>query len=208
MFPTAEVRWFTQGAIPSEVLRWFHESGKAFEEQPLRVDYYLRIVEGESLGVKLREGRLEIKQRQGKPEIVHFDKHIIGWVERWRKWSFELAGTSSVLDGMRTSANHWIGVRKERKLRTYLVTGKGSVTSDRAGGNILHGCGWELAKIGIGGIGEAWWSLGFEAFGLEVELRDILLHVAGPILRKKATPIFDLDNSYGYPRWLKIAWIS
>jgi hypothetical protein len=69
MFPTTEVRWFTQGVIPSEVLRWFHEERKAFEEQPLRVDYYLRIVEGESLGVKLREGRLEINNGRESPRL-------------------------------------------------------------------------------------------------------------------------------------------
>jgi hypothetical protein len=207
MFPTAEVRWFTQGAIPSEVLGWFHESGSAFDEQPLRVDYYLRIVESESMGVKLREGRLEIKQRYGKPKIVHFSEHTTGRVEKWRKWSFRLAGTSSVPAGLRASSNLWIGVRKERKLRTYLVTGTESVISDCDGKIIDHGCGWELAKIGIEGIGEAWWSLGFEAFGREVALRDTLLHVAGQNLKKRAAPFFELENSYGYPRWLKITGI-
>ena len=63
MFATAEVRWFYEGAVSPEVLEWFEQGELTPEEQPYRVDYYLRLSDRDSLGIKLREGRIEVKQR-------------------------------------------------------------------------------------------------------------------------------------------------
>ncbi|MFN2285080.1 MAG: hypothetical protein ACK2UQ_11710, partial [Anaerolineae bacterium] len=63
MFPTVETRWFYPGIIPSDVLAWYHYGERAPEAQPTRIDYYLRLSDHGDLGIKLREGRIEIKQR-------------------------------------------------------------------------------------------------------------------------------------------------
>ena len=62
MFPTIEVKWFFRGAVPSGIWEWICLHGHDWEKQPPRIDNYLQITEGDSLGVKLREGRIEIKQ--------------------------------------------------------------------------------------------------------------------------------------------------
>ena len=69
MYPTVEVRWFREGAIPGDVQRWFHASKQAPLDQPPRTDYYLRLGCDQSLGIKLREGRIERKVSGGKLKL-------------------------------------------------------------------------------------------------------------------------------------------
>jgi len=41
VFPTVEVKWFYEGLVPPEVLRWFY-AGEWEPDEPLpRTDYYL-----------------------------------------------------------------------------------------------------------------------------------------------------------------------
>ncbi len=204
MFPTAEVRWFIRGEIPSKVWGWYHRQGTEPEEQPSRVDYYLGLEEGDSLGVKLREGRIEIKRRYGHSEIVYFGERIVGRVEYWNKWGFTISGVDTNLPEWFESPNWWIGVRKERKLRTYQVTTEKTVTEVVFSGSLGSGCGWELAKIRIEGVEEPWWSVGFEAFGKESDLKDTLMLVAESVLKTDISPVLTIANSYGYPKWLMI----
>jgi hypothetical protein len=204
LYPTVEVRWFHKGEIPPDVGRWFNEEDGDPEGQPARIDHYLRVSEGESLGVKLREGRLEIKQRYGPSEVLRFGRNSTGRVEYWRKWSFLLARAESEISRFIGTSKRWIGVRKERKLRAYKVTGKGVVSQVAISGNLDRGCGWELARIGIEGEDESWWSMGFEAFGQESELRDTLLLVAESILKMDTASRMGIEVSFGYPRWLKV----
>ena len=97
MFPSVEARWFYDGTIPPRVLRWFREYQGSLEGPAHRVDYYLRLADGDSLGIKVREGRLEIKQRHRTYGMVEFHERATGLVEHWRKWSFQLAQASDWL---------------------------------------------------------------------------------------------------------------
>ncbi|NIV28827.1 MAG: hypothetical protein GWN58_04720, partial [Anaerolineae bacterium] len=63
MYPTLEARWFMRGSIPHEVREWFARGEPAPIHEPPRMDHYLRLQRSNALGIKLREGRLEIKQR-------------------------------------------------------------------------------------------------------------------------------------------------
>jgi hypothetical protein len=165
------------------------------------MDYYLRIDEGDGLGVKLREGRIEVKQRYGRQEMVRFGESAAGVVERWRKWSFRLAESGIVEAALHGMSASWIGVRKERALRTFQVGGDRRVRAAPGGEVLGAGCGWEVAKVEC--AGEVWWSVGFEAFGEEVERRDTLLSVADHILSAGEAPVLEQEDSYGYPRWLQ-----
>jgi hypothetical protein len=204
MYPTVEVRWFLRGEIPSEIWRWFHNRGHDPETQPPREDFYLLLANGGSLGVKLREGRIEIKQRNGRSEIVRFGQHTLGRVEQWIKWSFVASETDNFLARISEFSKWWIGVRKERKLRTYQVLESGTVTGVSTGIFIENGCGWELASVNYLGAEDPWWSLGFEAFGKENNLRDTLSLVADSILSVENAPVLTVEDSFGYPRWLQI----
>jgi hypothetical protein len=77
------------------------------------------------------------------------------------------------------------------------------MTTVSRGGVLERGCGWEIAKVKVTGVEEAWWSLGFEAFGPESGLRDTLFPVAEYILSAGEAPSLGLDDSSGYPRWLR-----
>ncbi|TFG71830.1 MAG: hypothetical protein E4H27_03810, partial [Anaerolineales bacterium] len=61
MQKSIETRWFFQGTVQPEVVRWF--TTPLALAQPPRIDTYLYSPGTHDLGVKLREGRIEIKQR-------------------------------------------------------------------------------------------------------------------------------------------------
>jgi hypothetical protein len=161
VFPTVEVRWFYQGAVSSEVLEWFEQGERAPEEQPCRVDYYLRLSDRDSLGIKLREGRIEVKQRHRQYGVFRFHDRVTGLVEHWRKWSFELSEGAGNLTSTIVPASCWIGVTKRRKLRRYRLTGNKKIVAVPVGLQSGLRCNLELTRIIVDET--EWWSLGFEA---------------------------------------------
>ena len=57
---SAEIRWFIKGQIPSSVFDWFNGLNENYVNQPERTDYYLVLKSDDALGIKLREGKVEI----------------------------------------------------------------------------------------------------------------------------------------------------
>ncbi len=201
MFPSMEVRWFYQGTVLVEVAKWFHSGTSQAEEQPFRVDYYLCLEESDGLGIKLREGRLEVKRRQRQHEIRRFCEQAAGVVEHWRKWSFELSMGEGELSDSLLPASSWMGVQKERQLRKYRVEGDDRLVPVPAEAYPERGCSVELSSLCV--EGQDWWSLCFEAFGDESSLRQTLLLVVEEVLVCERMPFpLDAKASYGYPRWL------
>jgi len=200
VFPTVEVRWFGTGAVPAEVQRWFQGKEHEAEAQPPRTDHYLRLGRNEDLGVKLREGRIEIKQRQRDFGLVRFHPQIAGRVEQWRKWSLSLAGGEGHLADILVPASAWIAVHKVRRVHTYQVAAGTKVGATPAGTYPGWGCNLELAELTVGD--EPWWTLGLEAFGPEVALRETLLLVADQAFSHKQAPTLRAADSYAYPLWL------
>ncbi len=146
MWPTVEVRWFYPGQVPGPALAWFRQVASDPEEQPGRVDYYLLLESTEALGIKMREGRIEIKQRQQRLGLVRFQDGIAGQVEAWRKWSFGLAWA-----GAFAPPSSWIVVEKKRTLHRFQIGGEGQIVPLPAGSYEAVGCGLELTRIGVGG---------------------------------------------------------
>jgi hypothetical protein len=200
MMSTVEVRWFGSGAVPPGLEEWFQQGEIEPEEQPRRTDHYLRPVLGDSQGIKLREGRIEVKRRTRSYGMVPLHPKVAGLVECWRKWSFELAGTRDSLEDMLVPAYNWIAVRKERRMRLYSLAAGGrvaAVTTDEAP---ERGCGLELTGIAV--AGEVWWSLGFETFGGSASLREGLFPVTEHLLSQGHAPTLDAQASYSYLMWL------
>ncbi|HOT92809.1 MAG TPA: hypothetical protein PLJ78_08320 [Anaerolineae bacterium] len=202
MFPTVEVRWFYPGVIPQDVLAWYHYGERAPEGQPPRIDYYLRLAGQDDLNIKLREGRIEIKQRAKQYGVEQLHAHVSGLVEVWHKWSFGVSDTGSGLGDLTGPRPAWIAVRKARRLRRYLVTDGGEEVIAIAGSDIIaQGCNIELAEIKLGE--EIGWSLAFETFGPEATLHATFTRVVQHVLRGDSVPFLDTEHSYGYARWLK-----
>jgi hypothetical protein len=199
MYPTAEVRWFYPGAVPSNVERSFRRRGGAVQDEPLREDCYLSLPDMDGLGIKLREGRIEIKKRLKRQGPIPLGEEAVGVLEHWRKWSFPLA-ESHVMSSMVTPAASWAGVKKQRLLRTYRVTPEQRVVSCSEGESPSQGCELELTEVSV--RDQVWWTLAFEAFGEESCLQEHLLLVVGHVLNTYHLPHLHAEASYGYARWL------
>ncbi len=200
MFPTIEARWFYPGPIPPDVLAWYHYGERAPEAQPARIDYYLRLTDRGDLSLKLREKRIEIKQRTEQYGVQQLHERVHGLVEGWRKWSFGINDFGSGLGDLTGSRPPWIAVHKARRLRRYVVTDGGEVIAIAGMEVVPQGCNIELAELTL--QGEKWWSLAFETFGPEERLHATFVCVVGHTLCGKAVPNLDAAHSHGYAQWL------
>ncbi|MGC9522545.1 MAG: hypothetical protein ACP5HG_11775 [Anaerolineae bacterium] len=206
MFATAEVRWFEEGEIPDHVLDWFAQVHPMSQPEPVRVDHYLRLRDTDGLGIKFREGRIEVKQRYGRASVATLVPNAAGPVERWRKWGFDLAEPAEdreIIQG--TEA--WVAVRKERQVGHYGVGRDGAVERLPPLPFQVSGCSVELTRVTTPHRplrGRIWWTLGFEATGKESELVDTLTVVARHVLRSLRGIELSAKTSYGYPRWLQL----
>jgi hypothetical protein len=87
-----------------------------------------------------------------------------------------------------------------RRVHTYQVAGGAQVDAAPAGTYPGWGCNLELTEVSIGD--DPWWTLGLEAFGPEVALRETLLLVADQAFGHKQAPTLRAADSYAYPLWL------
>ena len=100
---TLEVRWFFPGPLAETgagVKSWFRSRPRydrpdepapiAWDPAPpaWRQDRYLLIPDQDDMGIKWREGRLEIKAREAALDFTRFAPAIEGVCERWLKWSY------------------------------------------------------------------------------------------------------------------------
>ncbi len=193
-FTSVEVRWFGQGEVPALLAAWFGRGPGDVEAQPPRVDHYLRRAD-EGLGVKWRDGLVEVKQRQGSYGVLELDERAVGHVERWRKWSFPLQVSAA-------APTAWLAVRKERLLRRYIIAERQHLVSLPPAEPAATGCDWELTRLQIGDQEDVWWTIAFEAFGEPTGLRRQLLQVAGLILARDRAPHLPAEASAAYPAWL------
>lgn len=179
---------------------WFQAGEREPEAQPPRVDHYLRMDDTDALGIKLRQGRIEIKQRQRQHGVVRFHERVAGQVEQWRKWSLPLAQADGLLPHALVPPSAWIGVQKERQLLKYAMFPGGRIIAVPVGGFAARGGHLELTRIGVGD--HVWWSLGLETLCEEDDPCASLLAVAGHVFAREPVPLLLDDDSYGYPRWL------
>ncbi len=90
-----EMRWFLEGPIPDAARDWFDGlpgKGKKVKRSYPRQDIYLAIPDRPDLGLKLREGRLEIKIRSGPGSPCPLlDGAVTGTGEDWQKhkWDYK-----------------------------------------------------------------------------------------------------------------------
>jgi hypothetical protein len=200
MFPTMEVRWFRPGEIPAAIQEWFQRCKGEPEEQQPRVDYYFHSAADDSLGIKLREGRLEVKRRRRRLGIVHFHERVAGQVEHWRKWGFAY---DIERDGPWPSGFY---VKKDRSLYRYRLAKDREIEAVSSPAQLGPGCELELTQVSA--RGQTWWTLAFEAYGHEVTIHDILFLTVHHLFAANAPPTLDPRDSYGYPRWLEVVQLQ
>ena len=211
MWYTAEARWFIPETLPDAVLDWF-SAGQALESGGVQVHEYLLFPDCDSVGVKLREGRLEIKARQGTSQPLRHSPGIKGRTEQWLKWSLADEGLQA-LDQALHQSGPWLKVRKERFLRRFSAErGRLMEVTTRQGPLPAVGCNIEVTRIDVDANPRFWFSLGLEAFGpatVTVRILDDALvlffneHGCVP-----GTTLSEYESA-SYPAWLaKLAALS
>ena len=198
MLRTVEVRWFFPGEVPLSVRAWFKAAAPTAVNEPLRVDYYLKLADQNALGVKVRAGRLEAKKRKLSMGSRLFHTKVVGQLESWVKWGHILEEINS------KPANQfremWIAVAKERQMVSFIMS-KGTWRA-RGGklGLVDQGCEIELSKVQIDS--RIWWTFAFEAPGTPDQGKSFLIDVSELFFASHDPPPLPLDKSYGYPHWI------
>lgn len=197
MHPTIEVRWFLPGNASDKMRRWFERGAIPPTEEGLREDWYLYSVENSSLGVKLREAKLEIKQRLHNAGICSFSQMVQGQVETWIKWDFSLNSEERELPQFNQSDGFWVLVEKARASKHYRIAADG-ITPIAATSGAAQGCSLELTELQV--WEQSWHSLGVETFGNvdQAKLLEIMQFVLTDF-----DPVLKAADSFGYPHWLQ-----
>jgi len=194
---TLETRWFYPGGVPSEFKFWF-ESLEKVEKYPPRIDLYLTGV-GEDLGIKLREGRLEIKQRTAEHGQFSFAPSVAGKLEEWVKWSMEVEGSAF---GELSEQENWLAVRKIRQQASFSLADHGKLVPIGAEEfPPTNGGSFELTKISV--LDQLWWTVGLEVFGKPDRMKEVFDKVMQFTLDAGLGWRFNIDHSVAYPAWIE-----
>lgn len=163
MYKSKEIRWFSH--TENEAIgKWFEENGFSFENANTRTDYYLPLKDQDDIGIKLREGNIEIKQRTSRSPKEKLAKSVKGYFEHYIKWSFTSAEEDPLFQEIiEEEKYHWLAVRKERIGFKLKENKNGSIIRVKMDEYLEYGCQVEYTRLKI--KGELWYTLGLEWFG-------------------------------------------
>ena len=203
---TAEIRWFFNGAVPKGIEEWYGKGlpGTLAEQSKPREDIYFLWPERDEVGLKLREGRLELKIRSHSEGFSSGDERISGLQEVWEKerWDYSEDDDNQVvrsflaedLRGLR------IKVTKTRQQRKYEFNENGTLTPvpmRKRGDRVAI---IELTELTVDG--KHAWSLAFDIIGPADEIDSLRAQALETLLADYPGPALTSDNSFGYPGWL------
>jgi len=195
---SAEVRWFFRGELPADFAAWF-DAGRASPALS-RVDVYLALPGCDSVGVKQREGRFEVKALCGGAEPARYGPAVTGRSEAWVKWSYDGPGMAEWMAGMGEEPGGWMAVEKERRLRKFSLE-RGAPVEVEPSVFPHAGCNVELTRLRVRGA--RWWTFGLEAYGPPEAVRGYLRAAAEQFFAGNQPPLpLDSADSYAYPAWL------
>jgi hypothetical protein len=216
---TLEVRWFCQGPLAETgpgVEAWFRARPLLGGGKPLpikwapaapawRQDRYLLLPDHDDLGIKWREGRLEIKGREVVLGQLVFAGGIEGRVERWLKWSYAGSPIERRFLGLfQGDAAAGVAVVAKRRLQRCLridrTSGPVEVGRDQPR---PRGIDIEVVQIRMAAAQSAsYWSIAFEAFPGDHQMAESFERTVAEFLKDCPALPLGADRSMSYPRWL------
>ena len=168
-----------------------------------RTDEYLFLPDCGTVGVKQRQGKLEIKALVAGPRPFSLDG-MIGRMDRWVKWSFdpsEAIGRQFEIE--LDQSGPWRKVDKKRYTQKISLDSGGpvAVPPDQYPDT---GCNIELTLINVKATVGTWLTLGFEAFGPSGRVMALLDEAVQHFFAAYGPPPVSLDGSdfLSYPAWL------
>jgi hypothetical protein len=223
-YHSAEIRWFlSDNSSRDALISWFtryeqidpiletenyipQPNGAPFiKQERLRTDEYLLLPNCETVGVKQRQGRLEVKALVVGPRPFTQDG-VAGRVDEWVKWSLKpYSSTTSSLETELHQSGVWCMVEKRRYTQKYAASaGKLVAVSPDAWPDA--GCNIELTLLGVGQKKESWMTFGFEAFGTPNQVAGLLAEAVAHFFTIYDLPSVELTerNSLSYPAWLAV----
>lgn len=223
---TLEVRWFYEGDIPDAVADWFQLLEPTLETT--REDVYMTPA-NPVLNVKLREGKVQVKRRELRGDVMRFGPDVAGHPERWYRWSFPVAGDGLDLEEHRAPKNTWQYVTKERYRRVFDASEQMEVLNGRAAedghleaadmetataeASVAEATATEVAlveaahteieltRVAVGR--RRGWTLCVETQGEREALMPLLRPMGRHVFRSDGAPVLEASRSYGYNQWLK-----
>lgn len=223
LYHSAEIRWFLPHPSDWETaLDWFIgiESKKADQTQDfpaektlyinqikreeLRTDEYLIIPQCTTVGVKQRQGKLEVKAQIGISE-KYLNGLISGDINFWSKWSHQPSeANKDLLKKDLQLSGEWLKINKVRYLLK-LSQSKNKIIEVLPDEWPEKGCQVELTQVWAEGYPQKWTSLGLEAFGDTFQNMDtILTDSIHYFFSKREKFPMSLTSKYSmsYPDWL------
>ena len=214
-----QVRWFFPGELTRfpELQTWI-ETAKPFKDEgPVpppkaegrlddKPDVYLLVPGGDDMGVKWREGQLQIKGRMARRGLQRFGRHFYGAVEVWAKWSYQTDDVKRTFhdwfDGDARNAWTNIAVSKTRTLRKVRLDSRGKYVEVSKDAYPDRSLGIEVTDLETGG--QQYCSLGFEAFPDDSGMPDAFTEVVSAWLHNLASTraVLAEHQSMGHPEFL------
>lgn len=172
MYKSKELRWFSTRKN-EKIMDWFGSHRLNLDSTEARTDFYLPL-QKEDIGIKLREGHIEIKHRTVPPEAVRLKSSVKGYLEEWIKWSFEKKADDPMFEAITKKKEYdWHEVAKKR-MAVKLIQKDGNLITVPAIEEVPYGCQIEYTLTRQ--MGKEWFTFGIEWFGHEfVELGPSLL---------------------------------
>jgi hypothetical protein len=209
--PSLEVRWYFEGPAQahSDLCNWFNEvhprSGgkpKWTPRQGDQPDVYLLLPDRDDMGIKWREGELQIKGRVSTIGLLAFEGRHQGVVERWIKWSFaDIPAAYRELFAEKADGLRRVSVKKIRALRKIqLRPGTAAPAEVEPSARIDRGIGIELSELTVNGKSHC--SLAFEAFPDDSGVDSEFSPVVSSFIASLSAPRLSANNSLSFPTWL------
>ena len=213
---TLEVRWFFDGKSDQQasLKHWFEtatpiprapgvgppvRTGR-FDDQP---DIYLLVPGSGDMGIKWREGFLQIKGRVFSPGTQVFCERHQGKMERWVKWSYANvpAAYRRLFAAGKETGLVTVSVRKVRALRKVrLDTLTGRAREVDAKTFVDRGLVFELTDLEV--AGKAYCSLAFEGFPYDAAMDVSFAKTVEAFLDGLTELNLIAAHSRSYPAWL------
>jgi hypothetical protein len=214
-FETIETRWFFDGDSSRYpvIRRWFETCAPFPKSADVRVpewkgrtdgrpDVYLLMPGCTDMGIKWREGTLQIKGRVEDLGTRRFGSRHEGRVQRWIKWTYEEVPPAcrSLFSVGANSALETAAVHKTRALR--MISLESGAPEEVAPGVVLQrGIGFEMTDLERDG--KRYCSIAFEAFPDDAVTAAGFDAVVAGFLEELADITLDIDASMSYPDWLR-----
>lgn len=203
-YSSAELRWFLpdSGRQWDRLLQWFSPAAPLLSHESERADDYLLFPDCNTVGVKRRQGKFEVKALVSPPRPVSLAKYgARGLTDQWTKWSFA-SQLQAQLESELAQAGPWCTVTKDRYLQKYsLESGRMSAVTPDARPD--EGCNIELTRLSVKPANE-WVTFGFEAFGPSGRVLATLDNAVEQFFAAHGAAPVELAgrDSRSYPAWL------